>query len=57
MSLTPVKLSETVKGAFTGVIDTSEEFNETREANFTGVVDTGEALNLFNISANNRNCF
>jgi hypothetical protein len=36
VSLTPMKLSKTVKVSFTGVVDTSEEL-------FTGVNDTGEA--------------
>ncbi len=47
MSLTPVKLSKTVKVSLTGVVDTGEELftsvNDTSNACITGVVDTGEA--------------
>jgi hypothetical protein len=48
VSLTLVKLSQTVKVSLTGVIDTGEELltsvNDTSNACFAGVVDAGEAL-------------
>jgi hypothetical protein len=48
VSLTPVKLSKTVKVSLTGVIDTGEELltcvNDTGNACFAGVVDASEAL-------------
>jgi hypothetical protein len=47
VSLTPVKLSETVKVSLTGVVDTGEELltgvNDTGNVSFAGVVDAGEA--------------
>jgi hypothetical protein len=47
VSLTPVKLSKTVKVSLTGVIDTREELltgvNDTSNACIAGVIDTGEA--------------
>jgi hypothetical protein len=58
VSLTPVKLSKTVKVSLTGVVDTGEELltgvNDTSNACFAGVVDTGEAPEKSNISANIR---
>jgi hypothetical protein len=47
VSLTPGKLSKTVKVSLTGVVDTGKEL-------FTGVNDTGEAPKLSNISTNIR---
>jgi hypothetical protein len=48
VSLTPVKLSKTVKVSLSGVVDTGEEFftsvNDTGNARIAGVVDTGKAL-------------
>jgi hypothetical protein len=48
VSLTPVKLSKTVKVSLTGVIDTGEELltgvNDTGNACFAGVIDAGEAV-------------
>jgi hypothetical protein len=46
VSLTPVKLSKTVKVSLTGVVDTGEELFtgvNTGNACIAGVVDTGEA--------------
>jgi hypothetical protein len=47
VSLTPVKLSKTVKVSLTGVVDTGEELltsvNGTGNACFASVVDAGEA--------------
>jgi hypothetical protein len=43
VSLTPVKLSKTVKVSLTGVIDTGEELFSGVNACIAGVVDTGEA--------------
>jgi hypothetical protein len=47
VSLTPVKLSKTVKVSLTGVVDTGEELftgvNDTGNACIAGVVDTAEA--------------
>ncbi len=47
VSLTPVKLSKTVKVSLTGVVDTGKELftgvNDTGNACIAGVVDTGEA--------------
>jgi hypothetical protein len=47
VSLTPVKLSKTVKVSLTSVVDTGEELfsgvNDTGNACIAGVVDTGEA--------------
>jgi hypothetical protein len=47
VSLTPVKLSKTVKVSLTGVVDTNEELltsvNGTSNACFASVVDAGEA--------------
>jgi hypothetical protein len=47
VSLTPVKLSKTVKVSLTGVVDTGEEFfngvNDTGNACIAGVIDTDEA--------------
>ncbi len=58
VSLTPVKLSKTVKVSLAVVIDTGEELltgvNDTGNACFASVVDAGEAPKYSNISANNR---
>ncbi len=47
VSLTPVKLSKTVKVSLTGVVNTGQELftgvNDTGDACIAGVVDTGEA--------------
>jgi hypothetical protein len=47
VSLTPVKLSKTVKVSLTGVVDTGEELltgvNDTGNACFAGVIDASEA--------------
>ncbi len=47
VSLTPVKLSKTVKVSLTGVIDTGKKLftgvNDTGNACIAGVIDTGEA--------------
>ncbi len=47
VSLTPVKLSKTVKVSLTGVVDTGEELftgvNDTGNACIASVIDTGEA--------------
>jgi hypothetical protein len=48
VSLTPVRLSKTVKVSLTSVIDTGEELlpgvNDTSNACFAGVVDAGKTL-------------
>ncbi len=47
VSLTPMKLSKTVKVSLTGVVDTGEKLftgvNDTGNACIAGVVDTSEA--------------
>jgi hypothetical protein len=43
VSLTPVKLSKTVKVLLTGVVDTGEELFTGVNACIAGVIDTGEA--------------